>query len=129
MVFGLGETYTTLRSRLRARLGAPTAPLHAPSVATRDGKGVAFVAHNGDVYPSGFLPARLGNVRDQSFISIYRDHPLLRSIRAADFSGHCGACDYCDLCGGSRARAYASGGDALGEDPGCIHTLAAASKV
>lgn len=129
MVFGLGETYTTLRSRLRARLGAPTAPLHAPSVATRDGKGVAFVAHNGDVYPSGFLPVRLGNVRDQSFISIYRDHPLLRSIRAADFSGQCGTCDYRDLCGGSRARAYASSGDALGEDPGCIHTLAAAGKV
>jgi radical SAM protein len=122
--FGLGETYATLRSRLRAELGEPTAPLHAPSVATRDGKGVAFVAHNGDVYPSGFLPLRLGNVRDQSFVSIYRDDPLLRSIRAAEFSGYCGICDHRDLCGGSRARAYASSGDALGEDPGCIHTLA-----
>jgi radical SAM protein len=122
--FGLGETYATLRDRLRAQLGAPTAPLHAPSVATRDGKGVAFLSHNGDVYPSGFLPLCLGNVRDRSFISIYRDDSLLRSIRAAEFSGPCGVCDYRDLCGGSRARAYASSGDALGADPGCIHTLA-----
>jgi hypothetical protein len=50
---------------------------------------------------------------------IYRDDPLLRSIRAARFTGRCGGCEYADLCGGSRARAYAATGDPLGEDPAC----------
>ena len=50
---------------------------------------------------------------------IYRDDPLLRRIRAAEFSGRCGSCPYADLCGGSRARAFAATGDPLGEDPAC----------
>ena len=93
-------------------------------MATRDGKGIVFVAHNGDVYPSGFLPLTLGNVRDGSLLSIYRDHPVLRDIRAANFSGRCGSCEYSDLCGGSRARAFASTGDPLGDDPACLRVAA-----
>ena len=61
----------------------------------------------------------LGNVRGDDVVDVYRDHPLLRSIRAAEFGGRCGACTYRDLCGGSRARAYATYGDPLAEDPGC----------
>ena len=33
---------------------------------------------------------------------------LLRAIRAGNFTGRCGACEYADLCGGSRARAFAT---------------------
>ena len=80
-----------------------------------------FVAYDGQVHPAGFLPLDLGSVRDQPLAEIYRDHPTLRAIRAAEFSGRCGACEYADLCGGSRARAYASSGDPLGEDAACIH--------
>jgi len=58
-------------------------------------------------------------VRDESIAAIYRDDPLLRRIRAADFTGRCGRCEYADMCGGSRARAFAASGDALGEDPAC----------
>jgi radical SAM protein with 4Fe4S-binding SPASM domain len=61
----------------------------------------------------------LGNIRDQPLVGIYRDDPLLRSIRAARFADRCGRCEYADLCGGSRARAYAASGDPLGEDPAC----------
>jgi radical SAM protein with 4Fe4S-binding SPASM domain len=122
-----GPLYSQLHDRLQTLLGPPTAPVRAPSAATRDGKGIIFVAANGDVYPSGFLPLRLGNVRDQSLMQIYRDDPLLRAIRDADFAGQCGVCEHADLCGGSRSRAYAASGDPLGEDPGCIRTLAAAA--
>ena len=101
--FELGPLYSHLRDRLYAQLGSPTAPVRAPSAATRDGKGVIFVANNGDVFPSGFLPLRLGSVREQSIAEIYRDHPLLQSIRDASFGGRCGTCEYADLCGGSRA--------------------------
>jgi radical SAM protein with 4Fe4S-binding SPASM domain len=50
---------------------------------------------------------------------VYRDHPLLRKIRAAEFGGRCGRCEFRELCGGSRARAYATTGDPLAEDPAC----------
>ena len=77
------------------------------------------MAHDGEVYPAGFLPLGLGNVTDQPLRDIYTGHPLLRDIRAARFTGRCGSCPYADLCGGSRARAYAATGDPLGEDPAC----------
>jgi len=120
--FDLGALYLNLCDRLHGQLGSPVAPVRAPSAATRDGKGVIFVANNGDVYPSGFMPLRLGTIHEQSLVEIYRDHELLRSIRSADFAGHCGTCEHADLCGGSRARAFATSGDPLGEDPGCVRT-------
>lgn len=117
----LGPLYRHLRSRLRERLGEPGAPPRAQSAGTRDGKGVLFVAHNGDVYPAGFLPLALGNVRHRSLVDIYRLHPLLQAIRRADFTGRCGVCEFRDACGGSRARATAVLGDPLGEDPACAY--------
>ena len=91
------------------------------SAGTRDGKGILFVAHDGWVYPAGFLPLRLGNVKREDPVAIYRRHPLLRSIRAAEFSGRCGRCEFADSCGGSRSRAFAATGDPLAEDPACAY--------
>ena len=119
--YNLGPLYDVLAARLRDQLGEPTSEPRAQIGGTRDGKGVVFVAHNGDVYPAGFLPLPLGNVRLESIVDIYRSHPLLQDIRAARFHGRCGECEYADLCGGSRARAFASSGDPLGEDPACPH--------
>jgi radical SAM protein with 4Fe4S-binding SPASM domain len=116
----IGALHSRLRDRLIRQLGLPTAPVRAPSAATRDGKGIIFIAANGDVYPSGFMPLRLGSIRNQRLVDIYRDHSVLQQIRAAAFSGACGDCDYAQLCGGSRARSFASSGDPLGSDPGCI---------
>jgi len=116
--FGLGPLYERLASRLRGRLGEPGSS-RAQSVGTRDGKGILFVSHDGDVYPAGFLPYRLGNVRRDGIVQLYREHPLLRSIRATEFGGRCGVCEFADACGGSRARAFATFGDALAEDPAC----------
>jgi len=113
--------YRTLRDRLQQLLGAPTSRPSAHTAPTRDGKGILFVAHDGEIYPAGFLPLGLGNVRSQSMSTIYRQDPLLRAIRAARFAGRCGECEYADICGGSRARAYASSGDPLGEDPACAY--------
>jgi len=91
------------------------------SVGTRDGKDILFVSHDGDLYPAGFLPYRLGNLRTDSIVDLYRDHPLLRSIRVTDLSGQCGVCGLAEMCGGSRARAFAATGDPLGEDPACAY--------
>ena len=118
----LGPLYRELAGALVDRLGPPRTRVLAPTAATRDGKGIVFVAHDGDVYPSGFLPLPLGNVRSRPLLEIYREDPLLRDIRAARFPGRCGSCEYSDLCGGSRARAYAASGDPLADDPACLLT-------
>jgi radical SAM protein len=115
------ELYTRLAAELRERAGEPTHTPSAHTAATRDGKGILFVSHDGQTYPAGFLPMELGSVREHSLAELYRDHPVLRRIRSAEFGGRCGRCEYQDLCGGSRARAYAAFGDPLAEDPACSY--------
>lgn len=117
--FGLGPLAERLLGELHDRLGPPTGSSRAQTSGTRDGKGIVFVGHDGTVSPAGFLPVELGNVRDRGIVELYREHPLLQAIRAAEFSGRCGRCRYADLCGGSRARAWAATGDPLAEDPAC----------
>jgi radical SAM protein len=119
--------YSHLSRRLTELLGPPTSPPRAQTSPTRDGKGIIFIAHDGEVYPAGFLPIGLGNVRSRSLGDIYRNDPLLRAIRDAQFTGRCGTCDFSDLCGGSRSRAYAATGDPLADDPACLSPVPAAS--
>ncbi len=86
----------------------------------RDGNGIMFIAHDGTVYPSGFLPLPVGNVRDHDLVALYRDDPVFRRLRdVGTFKGRCGRCQYAAICGGSRARAYAWTGDPLESDPLC----------
>lgn len=94
----------------------------------RDGNGVIFVSHLGEVYPAGFLPyPLLGNVKTTALHTIYRDSPALHQLRDADaLHGRCGRCEYRYACGGSRARGYATSGDVMGEDPLCSYEPAAA---
>lgn len=116
-----GDVYRELAGQLVQKLGEPGERSSAHTASTRDGKGIVFVAHNGEVYPAGFLPLDLGSVRDLPLAEIYRENPVLLSIRSMQFGGRCGRCDFADLCGGSRARAFASTGDPLGEDPACAY--------
>ncbi len=86
----------------------------------RDGRGVMFISHTGEVTPSGFLPMVCGNVRDRHPADIYRNHPLFVSLRDSDaLGGKCGACEFRRVCGGSRSRAFGVSGDAFAEDPSC----------
>ena len=111
--------YEKLSTDLTGLLGPATRRPSAHTTPTRDGKGIVFIAHDGQVYPAGFLPRGLGSIRTRPLREIYTSDPLLQSIRAARFTGQCGACEFADLCGGSRARAYAATGDPLGSDPAC----------
>lgn len=89
----------------------------------RDGNGVIFVSHQGEVYPAGFLPyPLLGNVRERPLSVIYRSSPPLLELRDMDrLRGKCGRCEFRWVCGGSRARAYATAGDCLAEEPSCAY--------
>ena len=94
----------------------------------RDGNGIMFVNHDGAVYPSGFLPIPVGNVRQASIVELYRSHPTFTSLRdVTQFKGRCGRCEYGRICGGSRARAYAWTGDPLEADPLCPYVPAASA--
>ena len=86
-----------------------------------DGKGFVFVSHLGEVFPSGFLPISAGNVRKQSLADLYRNSPLFVGLRdTANLKGKCGECEFREVCGGSRARAYALTGDMFAEEPRCV---------
>ncbi len=90
-----------------------------------DGDGFVFISHVGAIYPSGFLPLAAGNVRKHDLVEVYRSSPLFVALRDRDrLKGKCGVCEYRDVCGGSRARAYALTGDWLESDPCCAHVPA-----
>jgi radical SAM protein with 4Fe4S-binding SPASM domain len=80
------------------------------------------ITPEGDVTPCPYMTAVAGNVREGGFTAVWNESPLLRSLRDPDLlDGRCGACEYRELCGGCRCRAYAATGDVLAEDPGCTY--------
>jgi AdoMet-dependent heme synthase len=86
----------------------------------RDGHGIVFVSHTGDICPAGFLPMVVGNVLKDKVADVYRYAPMFQSLHdPTQFQGRCGYCEYHALCGGSRARAFGATGNALASDPFC----------
>jgi len=115
-----GQIYERLATRLRAVEGEANRPPSLKSTHTGDGRGIMFVGHNGEVYPSGFLPINSGRVPEDKLTSIYRSNPLFISLRdPSKLKGRCGKCEYRTICGGSRSRAFAEIGDPSEEDPAC----------
>jgi radical SAM protein len=115
--------------RAQGRSGAEISAMPAArGFGVRDGNGIMFISATGDVTPSGFLPLVAGNVRRADPLEIYREAPLFQALRdVRGFHGRCGGCEFGAVCGGSRARAWATSGDVLGEDPLCAYGLARAA--
>ena len=87
-----------------------------------DGNGFIFVSHTGDVYPSGLLPVKVGSVKEEKLSEIYRNSPILKDLRNPDkYKGKCGVCEFRNVCGGSRSRAYAMTGDYIESEPYCVY--------
>lgn len=102
------------------RAGHATEDFRYASMNVNDGRGFVFVSHTGEVFPSGFLPISVGNIRSARLAQLYREAPLMHALRDADqFAGKCGACEFRRVCGGSRARAYAIDQDPLSSEPDC----------
>jgi len=94
---------------------------------------------SGEVTPCPYMPLKLGNIRERSFRDIWFNSEFFKALRDFDqLKGKCGLCEYRDVCGGCRARAYGvstdlidfcgalheptqSQGDYLAEDPWCIY--------
>ena len=87
-----------------------------------DGQGICFVARDGEIFPSGFMPVGCGNVRAEGLTQTYREHPLFVSLRDPEqLEGKCGVCPFKRVCGGSRARALAVHGRTHAEEPACAY--------
>jgi radical SAM protein len=97
--------------------------LNRPTRGVNDGNGFLFVSHIGDIQPSGFLPITAGNVRDDDIVEVYRHSTLFTDLRnPGKIIGRCGICEYRDVCGGQRGRAYGVTGNYLESDPACAFT-------
>jgi radical SAM protein with 4Fe4S-binding SPASM domain len=76
---------------------------------------------NGIVTPCVYMPIEIGDLRTERFIDIWENSGTLKQLRRRDdLLGNCGVCDFRNVCGGCRARAYAYTGNINGCDPGCI---------
>jgi radical SAM protein len=126
------------RERRQAGQGRPEGMVAMPTVLTRSegpggsvglaprgvnaGNGFLFVSHLGDIYPSGFLPLSVGNLRQLSLAEAYRSTDLFRRLRTPELlKGRCGRCEFRQICGGSRSRAFGMTGDPFESDPWCSY--------
>ncbi|MEE9132175.1 MAG: radical SAM protein [Gemmatimonadota bacterium] len=77
---------------------------------------------NGDMTPCPYLPVYGGNLREKTFREIWETSSVFTRIRERNsLGGRCGACEFNEVCGGCRARAYGATGDYLAEDAWCVY--------
>ncbi len=124
--FKLHPVYYQLKARLERIVGEynlqPKETIMRTPMHINAGNGFVFISRRGDVFPSGFMPISVGNVRQKSLIELYQNSPLFQDLRdTSKFEGRCGLCEFVGVCGGSRSRAYALTGDPLAEEPFCTY--------
>jgi len=79
------------------------------------------ITPDGKVTPCPYLPEVAGDLTRERFGDVWRSAPLFQRLREGTLGGRCGRCEYRELCGGCRARAFALNGDLLAEDPSCTY--------
>ena len=91
--------------------------------ATRCPCGVQYcrITPDGKLTPCPYLPTQAGDLRRQSFGDVWRESPLFHELRSSPLGGKCGRCEFRQVCGGCRARAFALEGDVLAADPSCAY--------
>ena len=86
------------------------------------GQVICLIDVDGNVLPCSYFPRAAGNVREQSFKDIWENSELFKDLRDfKKYRGRCGTCEYVNVCGGCRARAYAVTGNYLDEEPFCTY--------
>ena len=83
------------------------------------GKYYCRITPEGDLTPCPYLPVAAGNLRRTGFGELWSTGRVFTDLREPRLGGRCGACEFRELCGGCRCRAYATYGDYLAEDPAC----------
>lgn len=84
------------------------------------GQLIALIDVDGNILPCSYFPMSAGNLKKQSFKNIWENSELFNELRDfKKYKGRCGSCEYINVCGGCRARAYSIYGDYLEEEPFC----------
>jgi radical SAM protein with 4Fe4S-binding SPASM domain len=93
--------------------------------------GYISVTENGNLIPCFYTdlrpmePMDLGNIRDKTLNQVWeemRKSPYYSSFKDRSvLKGKCGVCEYREICGGCRNRAYALTGDIYGQDDACVY--------
>jgi AdoMet-dependent heme synthase len=93
------------------------------------GQLISLIDVDGNVLPCSYFPMAAGNIREKSFKEIWQEAPLFHDLRNFKaYKGRCGSCEYVNVCGGCRARAYAVTGDYMAEEPYCTYVPAKMKK-
>jgi len=96
-------------------------------ISGRDGDGCIAGSHycritpEGDVTACPYIEQSVGNIRDQSFQTIWQTAPDFLALRNPELTGKCGRCEFQKLCGGCRARPLAAGKALMDEDDSCLY--------
>ncbi|MHB1013934.1 MAG: radical SAM protein [Desulfurivibrionaceae bacterium] len=86
------------------------------------GQLISLIDVDGNVLPCSYFPMAAGNIREKSFKDIWEHSELFHDLRNfKGYKGRCGSCEYVNVCGGCRARAYAVTGDYMAEEPYCTY--------
>ncbi len=100
---------------------APESPILNYETRCPCGTQYCRITPEGKLTPCPYLPEAAGDLRETPFASVWGDSELFRRIRGGKLSGKCGSCEYREMCGGCRARAFAVEGDVLASDPSCSY--------
>jgi len=93
------------------------------------GQYIALIDVEGNVLPCSYFPVSAGNLREKAFKKIWEDSTIMNELRNfKKYKGKCGTCEFINVCGGCRARAYNIHGDYLEEEPFCKHIPLAYGK-
>jgi heme b synthase len=117
--------YRILRQRAKADGKKVTFETHGLDAVTRGclaGTGFCFISHVGRVQTCGFLDVECGDITKQTFKEVWDNSTVFKKLR--DFNNlenKCGICEYKQVCGGCRARAYEATGNYLAEEPLCSY--------
>ncbi len=78
------------------------------------------ISPEGELTPCPYLPVSVGNLKDESFVKLWNESETFHELRNRDMlQGKCGACEFREVCGGCRARAYATTDNYLAADESC----------
>lgn len=88
--------------------------------------GYLSVLENGDVIPCFYSEGlKIGSIREKTLKQLWSEVQNMEFYKRIkdpnNLKGKCGVCEYKDICGGCRTRAYAHTGDYFESDPACAY--------